>query len=102
LGFATSRAQARQLISHGHIQINGKKVNIPSFQVKENYEISIAEKSKELPYIVEAKESAGSLNIPEWLEIDLKNLKGKVIRFPEREDIKSPINEQMIVELYSK
>jgi small subunit ribosomal protein S4 len=102
MGFATSRAQARQMISHGHVLVDGKKVDIPSYQVKENQEISIAEKSKELPFIVEAKESAGSLSIPEWLEVDLKNLKGKVIRIPERADIKAPINEQMIVELYSK
>jgi small subunit ribosomal protein S4 len=102
MGFATSRAQSRQLISHGHIQVNGKKVDIPSYQVKEGQEILVAEKSKELPYIVEAKESAGSLSIPEWLEVDFKNLKGKVIRIPERADIKAPVNEQMIVELYSK
>ncbi|MCX6346729.1 MAG: 30S ribosomal protein S4 [Actinobacteria bacterium] len=102
MGFATSRAQARQLISHGHIQVNGKKVDIPSFQLKEGSEISIKEKSRELAFIVEAKESAGSLTIPEWLEVDFKNLKGKVIRIPERADIKAPVNEQMIVELYSK
>ena len=102
MGFATSRAQARQLISHGHIQVNGKKVDIPSFQVKEGSEISIKEKSRELAFIVEAKESAGSLTIPEWLEVDFKNLKGKVIRIPERADIKAPVNEQMIVDLYSK
>ncbi len=102
MGFATSRAQSRQLISHGHIQVNGKKVDIPSFQVKEGMEISIKEKSREMPFIVEASASAGSLNIPEWLEVDFKNLKGKVIRIPERADIKAPVNEQRIVELYSK
>lgn len=102
MGFATSRAQARQLISHGHILVDGKKVDIPSYQVKEGAEISIAEKSKEIPSIVEAGESAGSLSIPEWLEVDFKNFKGKVIRIPERTDIKAPVNEQMIVELYSK
>jgi len=65
-------------------------------------EISIKEKSREMPFIVEASASAGSLNIPEWLEVDFKNLKGKVIRIPERADIKAPVNEQRIVELYSK
>jgi len=102
MGFATSRAQSRQLISHGHIKVNSKKVDIPSFQVKEGQEIEIADKSKDIPSVVEAKESAGSLSIPEWLEVDFKNFKGKIIRIPERADIKAPVNEQMIVELYSK
>jgi small subunit ribosomal protein S4 len=102
MGLATSRAQSRQLIAHGHIKVNGKKVDIPSFQVKEGNEVSIADKSREMISIVEASESAGSLSIPEWLEVDFKNLKGKVIRIPERADIKAPVNEQRIVELYSK
>jgi len=102
MGFATSRAQSRQLISHGHIEVNNKKVNIPSFQVKEGQEIKVAEKSTEMIPIVEASQSAQSLSIPEWLEVDFKNLKGKVLRTPARADIKAPVNEQMIVELYSK
>lgn len=102
MGFATSRAQARQLISHGHIEVDNKKVNIPSFQVKEGNEIKITQKSAEILPIVEAIQSAQSLNIPEWLEVDFKNLKGKVVRIPERADIKAPVNERMIVELYSK
>jgi len=102
MGFAVSRPQARQLISHGHVTINSKKVDIPSYQVKPGEEISIAEKSKEMQPILEAKETAGSISIPEWLEVDFKTLKGKVIRIPERADIKAPVNEQMIVELYSK
>ncbi|MCL4416223.1 MAG: 30S ribosomal protein S4 [Actinobacteria bacterium] len=102
MGFATSRAQSRQIISHGHVQVNNKKVNIPSFQIKEGQEVKIAEKSKELIPVVEARDSAQSLSIPEWLEVDFKNLKGKVVRIPVRADIKAPVNEQMIVELYSK
>ena len=102
LGFATSRSQSKQLIVHGHVKVNGKKVDIPSFQVKSDMEISIAESSKEIPIIVESKETASSLTIPEWLQSDLANLKGKVLRMPERSDIKAPVNERLIVELYSK
>ncbi len=102
MGFAASRAQARQLISHGHVKVNSKKVDIPSYQVKPGQEITIAEKSKEIQPVQEARETAGSITVPEWLEVDFKALKGKVIRIPERADIKAPVNEQMIVELYSK
>lgn len=102
MGFAVSRVQARQLISHGHIQVNGRKVDKPSYQLKEGQEISVAESSKEIIPIMEAKESGGSLTMPEWLEVDLDNLKGKLVRYPERDEIKVPINEQIIVELYSK
>ncbi|MDD3519972.1 MAG: 30S ribosomal protein S4 [Actinomycetota bacterium] len=102
MGFAVSRAQARQLISHGHVNVNSKKVDIPSYQVKPGEEISIAGKSKEIQPVLEARETAGSISVPEWLEVDFKALTGKVIRVPERADIKAPVNEQMIVELYSK
>jgi len=102
MGFATSRAQARQLINHGHVRVDGKKVDISSYPVKEGQEVSIAPGSSEIMPILEAKESGGTINIPEWLESDLEKLKGKIIRFPEREDIQAPINEQVIVELYSK
>ena len=102
MGFATSRAQARQLINHGHVQVDGKKVNIASYPVKEGQEISIAPGSSEIMPILEAKESGGTINIPDWLESDLEKLKGRIIRFPEREDIQAPVNEQIIVELYSK
>jgi len=102
LGFAASRAQARQLISHGHAAVDGKRVNISSYQLKEGQGVSIMSSSKEITPIVEAKETGSSLTTPEWLEVDLDNLKGKVLRIPEREDIKAPINERMIIELYSK
>jgi small subunit ribosomal protein S4 len=102
MGFAASRVQARQLINHGHIQVNGRKVDKPSYQLKEGQEISVAESSKEIIPIMEAKESGGSLTMPEWLEVDLDNLKGKLLRYPERDEIRVPVNEQIIVELYSK
>lgn len=102
MGFAVSRSQARQLVSHGHIAVDGKKVDIPSYHVKEGQTISVMPSSAEIPPILEAKESAGSISIPEWLKVDIKNLKGQVLRMPEREEIKAPVNEQMVVELYSK
>jgi len=102
MGFASSRAQARQLISHGHIRVNEKKVDRSSYQLKEGDEISVAESSREIVPVVEAKESGGTLNVSEWLEVDLDKLKGKVVRLPERNEIKAPINERVIVELYSK
>lgn len=102
MGFAMSRAQARQLISHGHIQVNGKKVDKPSYQLKEGQEVSVSPSSKEIVPILEAKESGSSLTMPAWLEVNLDNLKGKLIRYPERDEIKVSINEQVIVELYSK
>lgn len=102
IGLATSRAQARQLITHGHITVNGKKVDKPSYQLKEGDEVSVAESSREITPIVEARESGASLTIPEYLEVDLENLKGKLLRYPERDEIKVPVNEQVIVELYSK
>lgn len=102
MGFAMSRAQAKQLISHGHIMVDGEKVDIPSYQVKEGQEISVAPKSREIPPVLEAKESGGSLTPPAWLEVNLEELKGKVLRLPTREEIKAPVDERMIVELYSK
>jgi small subunit ribosomal protein S4 len=102
MGFATSRAQAKQLVGHGHIQVDGKRVDIPSYQLKENQEVNVAPSSKEMVPVLEARESGGSLTMPEWLEVDLEQLRGKLLRLPEREDIKVPINEQIIVELYSK
>jgi len=102
MGFATSRAQARQLINHGHVMVDGKKVDISSYPVREGQEVSIAPGSSEIMPVLEAKESGGTINIPDWIESDLEKLKGKIIKFPEREDIQVPINEQVIVELYSK
>ncbi len=102
MGFSVSRRQAKQLISHGHIAVNDKKVDISSYKVKEGQTISIMPASREIAPIVEAKESAGSLISPEWMKVDIANLKGEILRIPERNEIKAPVNEQMIVELYSK
>jgi len=102
MGFAVSRRQARQLISHGHVAVDGKKVDIASYRLKEGQTVSIMPSSSEILPVLEAKESAGSLTIPEWLQVDHANLKGQVLRLPERNEIKAPVNERMIVELYSK
>jgi len=102
MGFASSRDQAKQLVGHGHVMVDGRVVDIPSYQLKENQEISIAPNSQDIVPVLEAKESAASLTPPEWLEVDLNKLKGKILRAPEREEIKVPVNERIIVELYSK
>ena len=97
LGFASSRAQARQLVRHGHIEVNGKKINIPSYQVKNDDVIEIKDKSKQLAFVLEASVSP-ERDVPDYLEVDHKTMKGKF----QREDIRLPIQEQLIVELYSK
>jgi len=102
LGFGTARRQARQLVRHGHVLVNGKKVNIPSYQVNVGEEISIKESSRTLTVLEAAKEFASHQNSPTWLEIDRDNYKGKVLSLPQRGDIQQPVNEQLIVELYSK
>jgi small subunit ribosomal protein S4 len=102
LGFAISRRQARQLVRHGHIAVNGRKVNIPSFEVAVGQEITIREDSKKLPILDAAKDFASHQNAPNWLDIDRDNYKGRVLALPKREDIQLPVNEQLIVELYSK
>jgi len=102
IGFATSRAEARQLVRHGHIQVSGAKVNIPSFQVQPGQEIAIREKSRNIASIQRALDLAGSHGIPPWLELDRENAKGRVVSLPKREDVNFPIQEQMIVEFYSK
>ncbi len=102
MGFAVSRRQAKQLVSHGHIAINDKRVDISSYLVKEGQNVSVMPASREIVPILESKESAGSLTAPEWLKVDLANLKGQILRIPDRNEIKAPVNEQMIVELYSK
>jgi small subunit ribosomal protein S4 len=102
LGFAISRRQARQTVRHGHIEVNGKKVNIPSYQVKAGEEISVRERSRKMPSIAAAVEFTSHQPSPNWLEIDRENFKGRVASLPKREDIQLPVNEQLIVELYSK
>jgi small subunit ribosomal protein S4 len=102
LGFAVARRQARQLVRHGHVAVNGRKVNIPSFQVNVGDEITIREKSRKLPILEAAKEFASHQPTPSWLEINRDNYSGRLLALPKREDINLPVNEQLIVELYSK
>lgn len=102
LGFAGSRAQARQLVRHGHVLIDGRKVSVPSYQVKASQAITVKEASKKNPLVRSSVETARGRGIPEWLELDADNVSGKVTRLPAREDIKLPIQEQLIVELYSR
>jgi small subunit ribosomal protein S4 len=102
LGFGISRRQARQLVRHGHIQVDGRKVNIPSYQVSVGEEIAIRQGSLKLPILEAAKDFASHQNLANWLEIDRDNYKGRVLALPKREDINLPVNEQLIVELYSK
>ena len=103
LGFATSRPQARQLVNHGHITVNGRKVNIPSFQVKSGDEIGIVEGSRSNLHIQTAFQTASGRGRPVWLEVvSNENMSGRVVALPRREDVGFPINEQLIVELYSK
>ena len=102
-GLAGSRAQARQLVLHGHVRVNGKKVNIPSYQVNVGEEISIKEKMHQNAMVLEARNVAQSQSAVPWLEQDRENFKSKVVALPKREDVQTPpINEQLIVELYSK
>lgn len=102
MGFAISRRQARQVVRHGHVEVNGRKVNIPSFQVSVGDEIRIREASKKLPLFEAAGEYSGQGQAPTWLTSDRNSLSGKILSLPKREDIQLPINEQLIVELYSK
>lgn len=100
LGFAASRRQARQLIRHGHWSINGRRVDIPSFQVREGDEIAVSEKSSAKDIIKEATEMTAA--VPAWLQADHDSLTAKILRLPERGEITTPVQEQLIVELYSK
>ncbi|MBZ5704542.1 MAG: 30S ribosomal protein S4, partial [Acidobacteriia bacterium] len=102
LGFGMSRRQARQLVRHGHVHVDGRKVNIPSYEVSVGEEITVRERSRKLPILEQAKEFASHQGFPNWLEIDRDNYKGRVLALPKREDIQLPVNEQLIVELYSK
>ena len=102
LGFGISRRQARQLVRHGHVQVDGRKVNIPSYQVSVGEEIAIREGSRKLSILEIAKEFASHQNAVNWLDINRDNYSGRVTALPKREDMNVPVNEQLIVELYSK
>ncbi len=102
LGFANSRNQARQLVRHGVFTLNGRKVTVPSIQIKVGDTIGVRERNKKSPAILEAQQVIARRGCPEWLSMDGEKLEGKVNAAPAREDVQFPINEQLIVELYSK
>ena len=102
LGWANSRAEARQLVTHGHFKVNGKKVNIPSYLIKAGDEVAIKDKSKESDKIKATVEANASRPVPAWLDLNAEALTGKVIALPTREQIMVPVEEHLIVELYSK
>lgn len=102
LGFASSRAQARLLVTHGHFMVNGRRTDVPSMLLKDGDEIAIREGSQGLPYFKELNAFAESRTIPEWLNRDIKSLTGVVQRLPERVEIDGSLNEQLIVEYYSR
>ena len=102
LGFAMTRREARQLVNHGHVTVNGRKVNIPSFQVKPGMVISLTEKGKSLQKVKENIEDNAFRAAPKWIEYDKNNMTAKIVAVPARDDIDMPIEEHLIVELYSK
>lgn len=102
LGFAASRADARMLVRHGHILVNNKKVSIPSYYVRAGDVISVKEKSRQMTRVLSALEASQRRGVPEWAEVDREAFTGKVKVLPSRSDITAPINEKLIVELYSK
>jgi len=102
LGFASSRSEARQLVRHAHFELNGKKVDIPSIQVKVGDEITVREKSRKTEKFRQVSDLAGSRSLPAWLESNPQELWAKVAALPTREDIQIPVDEQLIVELYSR
>jgi len=102
LGFAISRRQARQVVRHGHVTINGKKVNIPSYQVQVGDEIAIRESARKLLIVEQGAQYAAQNPVPAWLEANFDAFTGRVLSLPKRKDVNLPINEQLIVELYSK
>lgn len=102
LGFASSRAEARTLVRHGHILVNGRKTNIPSYTVRAGDVISVKERSRQLGRVVAAMEGAQRRGVPDWAEVDREAVSGRIKILPARGDITMPINEKLIVELYSK
>jgi small subunit ribosomal protein S4 len=102
LGFASSRSQARQFVQHGHFDVNGRKVNIPSFLVKPGDIISVSEFSRGKQYFKDMSQTVDEGRVPAWLSLDLPNLAGKVVALPTRDDIDITIGEQLVVEYYSR
>ena len=102
LGFATSRPQARQIVRHGHFTVNGRKVDIPSYSVKAGDVVSVIGRTQKNPTIEHAIEEVNGRGIPEWLSFDPNSISGRIVSMPTREQINLPVQEQLIVELYSK
>ena len=102
VGFASSRAEARQLVGHGHYEVNGKRVDIASYLLKAGDVVSICEKSRASEKIKAVVEANSARPVPEWIDVDRNNLSAKVIALPTREQIEAPVEEQLIVEFYSK
>ncbi len=102
MGFAMSRTEGRQLVRHGHFSVNGRKVNIPSYQVKAGDVIEVRDKSKSISRVKEIAEIMERQGTADWLEVDRENLKGTLLRVPSREEIDVPVQEHLIVELYSR
>jgi small subunit ribosomal protein S4 len=102
MGFATSRSEARQLVRHGHFNVNGRKAMTPSMIVRAGWQVSLREKSQKIERISAALDTVEGRSIPQWIELDKDNFTGTVVQLPAREDITLPIDEQLIVELYSR
>lgn len=102
LGFGSSRDQARQLVRHGHVRVNERRMNIPSFQVKEGDVIAVSPAAAKNVLVTASVEAVKGRGVPKWLELDAAGMKGKVLSMPARDDVNFPIQEQLIVELYSK
>ncbi len=102
LGFASSRAQARQLVRHGHFEVNGTKTNVPSYLVKPGEQISVRARSKTNGYFQAVAQEMEHRFVPEWLSVDANSLSGRVLALPTREEIEAPLNEQLITEYYSR
>lgn len=102
LGFAVSRRQARQLVRHGHITVNGRRVDLPSYRIRPGDEIAVAEKSRNLELIRQNLEAMKGRKVGPWLSLDVEGMKGKFLRLPDREDLALPVNEQLVIEFYSR
>jgi len=102
MGFASSRAQARQLVTHGHVLVNGRKVNVASFQIKPGMTIEVKEKSRSISHIDDSLKTVSRRGIPHWLEVEVDNFRGVMKELPSREDLPPNIREQLIVEYYSR
>jgi small subunit ribosomal protein S4 len=102
MGLGTSRAQARQFVRHGHFQVNGRKVNIPSYLVKPGEIVEVRQGSREMPALLANRQTTSHQTSPTWIDVDRENMRAKILANPQRQDVNLPIQEQLVVELYSK